>query len=90
MGSTLQVPQIPVAALGARVRNEDNSYGAAYRVKEVTGQGVQEKIIHVGLRTRRFAEIRDGVAIGAQLQTVARSDDKKKDKVNPAAGAPRL
>ncbi len=90
LGKAEQVPQIPVAALGARVRNEDNSSGAAYRVKEVTGKGVQEKIIHVGLRTRRFAEIRDGVAVGAQLQTVARSEDKKKDKANPAAGAPRL
>ncbi|WP_333877202.1 efflux RND transporter periplasmic adaptor subunit [Methylobacter sp.] len=90
LGKAEQVPQIPVAALGARVRHEDNSYGAAYRVKEVTGQGIQEKIIHVGLRTRRFAEIRDGVEVGAQLQTVARSEDKKKDKVNPAAGAPRL
>jgi len=92
LGRAEQVPQIPVAALGARVRNEDNPYGAAYRVKEVTGQGVQEKIIHVGLRTRRFAEIRDGVAVGAQLQTVARTDDKdkKKDKGNPAAGVPRL
>lgn len=90
LGKAEQVPQVPVAALGARLRNEDNPYGAAYRVKEVTGQGVQEKTIHVGLRTRRFAEIRDGVALGAQLQTVARIDDKKKDKGYPAAGVPRL
>ncbi|MGZ5620168.1 MAG: efflux RND transporter periplasmic adaptor subunit [Methylobacter sp.] len=90
LGKAEQVPQIPVAALGARVRTEDNSSGAAYRVKEITGQGVQEKIVHVGLRTRRFAEIRDGVAVGAQLQAMARSEDKKKDKANPGAGAPRL
>ncbi|MFI3157820.1 MAG: efflux RND transporter periplasmic adaptor subunit [Methylococcaceae bacterium] len=90
LGRAEQVPQIPVAALGARLRNEDNSSGDAYRVKEVTGQGVREKTVHVGLRTRRFAEIRDGVAVGAQLQTVARTDDKKKDKGYPAAGVPRL
>jgi macrolide-specific efflux system membrane fusion protein len=74
------------------VRNEDNQNGAAYRVKEVIEQGVQEKTIHVGLRTRRFAQIRDGVAVGARLQTIARAEDKdkKKDKGYPAAGVPRL
>lgn len=90
LGKAEQVALIPVSALGAHVRNEDNANGSAYRVKEVTEQGVQDKIIHVGLRTRRFAEIRDGVAVGAQLQSVARSDDKKKDKGAPAAGVPRL
>lgn len=92
LGKAEQVPQIPVAALGARVRNEDNQNGSAYRVKEVTEQGVQEKIIHVGLRTRRFAEIRDGLAVGAQLQTMARAEDKdkKKNQGYPAAGVPRL
>ncbi len=92
LGKAEQVPQIPVAALGARLRNEDNQNGAAYKVKEVTEQGVQEKTVHVGLRTRRFAEIRDGIAVGAQLQTVVRTEDKnkKKDKGYPAAGVPRL
>ena len=90
LGKAEQVAQIPVSALGAHVRNEDNANGSAYRVKEVTEQGVQDKIVHVGLRTRRFAEIRDGVAVGAQLQSVARSDDRKKDKGAPAAGVPRL
>ncbi|MFA6052352.1 MAG: efflux RND transporter periplasmic adaptor subunit [Methylobacter sp.] len=92
LGKAEQVPQIPVAALGARVRDEDNQNGAAYRVKEVTDEGVQEKTVHVGLRTRRFAEIRDGVAVGAQLLAIARAEDKgkKKDKGYPAAGVPRL
>lgn len=92
LGRVEQVPQVPVAALGARVRSEDNQNGAAYRVKEVTEQGVQEKTVHIGLRTRRFAEIRDGVAVGARLQLVTRTDDKnpKKDRGYPAAGVPRL
>lgn len=90
LGKAEQVALIPVSALGAHVRNEDNANGSAYRVKEVTEQGVQDKIVHVGLRTRRFAEIRDGVAVGAQLQSVARSDDRKKDKGAPAADVPRL
>ncbi len=91
LGRAEQVPQVPVAGLGARQRNEDNQNGAAYRVKEVTEQGVREKTVHVGLRTRRVAEIRDGVAVGAQLQTGQRGgDDKKKDKGYPVAGTPRL
>jgi membrane fusion protein, macrolide-specific efflux system len=92
LGIAEQVPQIPVAALGPRVRDEDNQNGAAYRVKEVTEQGLQEKTVHVGLRTRRFAEIRDGVTVGAQLQTMIRTEDKnnKKDKGYPTAGVPRL
>lgn len=92
LGKAEQVPQIPVAALGARLRNEDNQNGTAYKVKEVTEQGVQEKTVHIGLRTRRFAEIRDGAAVGAKLQTIARTGDKdkKKDKGYPTPGVPRL
>ena len=92
LGKAEQVPQIPVAALGPRVRNEDNQNGEAYQVKEVTEQGVQEKIIHIGLRTRRFAEIRDGLELGAQLQVMARAEDKnnKKDKGYPRTSGPRL
>ncbi|WP_432740598.1 efflux RND transporter periplasmic adaptor subunit [Methylobacter sp. G7] len=92
LGKAEQVPQIPVAALGARLRNEDNQKGAAYRVKEVTEQGVEEKTIHVGLRTRRFAEIRDGLAVGARLQAIARAGDKeqKNDSRSPAARGPHL
>lgn len=92
LGKAEQVPQIPVAALGARLRNEDNQKGAAYRVKEITEQGVEEKIIHIGLRTRRFAEIRDGLAVGARLQTITQAGDKdkKNDSRSPAAGGARL
>jgi macrolide-specific efflux system membrane fusion protein len=92
LGKAEQVPLMPVAALGARMRDEDNQNGSAYRVKEVTEQGVQEKTIHIGLRTRRFVQIRDGVAVGAQLQTLTQAEDKdrKKDRAYPAAGTPRL
>lgn len=92
LGKASQVPLVPIAALGMRVKDKDDQNGAAYKVKEVTDQGVQEKIIHIGLRTRRFAEIRAGLAVGAKLQTVARSDDKEKKKTQgyPSAGVPRL
>jgi macrolide-specific efflux system membrane fusion protein len=92
LGKVEQVPLLPVAALGSRLRDEDNQNGAAYRVKEIIGQHVQEKTVHVGLRNRRFAEIRDGVAVGTKLQTMVRVEDKnaKKDKGYPGAGVPRL
>jgi len=92
LGKAEQVPQIPVAALGPRVRDEDNQNGEAYQVKEVTEQGVQEKIVHVGLRTRRFAEIRDGIALGAQVQVTVRVEDKNNKTATgyPRSSGPRL
>jgi macrolide-specific efflux system membrane fusion protein len=92
LGKAEQVPLLPIAALGVRLDKEDNQSGAAYRVKEITAQGVQERTVHIGLRTRRFAQIRAGLAVGATVQTVARVDDKanKKDKGYPPAGVPRL
>jgi membrane fusion protein, macrolide-specific efflux system len=92
LGMAEQAPLIPIAALGKRLSEEDNQNGAAYRIKAVTEQGVQEKTIHIGLRTRRFAEIRDGLAVGAKLQTVVRINDKanKKDQGYPTSGVPRL
>jgi macrolide-specific efflux system membrane fusion protein len=92
LGKATRVPLVPIAALGMPVHAEDNQTGAAYRVSVLTEQGVQEKIVHIGLRTRRFAEIRDGVAVGAQLQVVGRAENgsKKQDKGYPMAGVPRL
>ncbi len=94
LGSAKQVPLIPAVALGARLPEADNDKGKAYRVREATEEGVQEKIVHIGLRTRRFAEVRDGVEVGAKLLMVSRQEektgDKKKDKGYPGAGVPRL
>ncbi|QPK64219.1 efflux RND transporter periplasmic adaptor subunit [Methylomonas sp. LL1] len=94
LGSAEQVTLIPVAALGARMADADNDKGRAYKVKQVDGDGVTEKIVHVGLLNRRFAEARDGIEAGAELLSAARLDDKtngrKKDKGYPASGTPRL
>ncbi len=92
LGKAQGVPLVPVAALGAPVRHEDNQSGAAYRVKEVTAQGGQEKTVHIGLRTRRFAEIRAGVAVGVKLQALGRMENggKKQNSGYPMTRAPRL
>ncbi len=94
LGKADQVRQLPVSALGVRVRNKDSSLGSAYRVKVVKDSGIEEKIVHIGLRTRRFAEVRDGLDLGTQLQTSARTDEREKRKERGTTGAnqsgPRL
>lgn len=93
LGSAKQVPLMPVSALGARQPEADNDKGRAYRVREVTDDGVQEKTVHVGLRTRRFVELRDGVEVGAKLLMISRQDEKPngaKKGSYPGAGVPRL
>lgn len=88
LGKAERVPLLPISALGKRMRDQDNQNGSAYQVKEITADGVQEKIIHVGLRNRRFAEVRDGLNEGAKLQANARTDEK--DKKNKKPSTPRL
>lgn len=93
LGKAENVPLLPVAALGERVPKEDNAQGVAYRVKEITEMGTEEKIIHTGLKNRRFVEIRDGVSVGSTLQTQAKVDDKNQRKernVAPPTGGARL
>ncbi len=67
LGQARQVPLVPLTALGARVPAEDNADGMAFRVKERIGQTSVEKTIRIGLKTRRVAQIRDGLGAGAKL-----------------------
>ncbi|MDP2903686.1 MAG: efflux RND transporter periplasmic adaptor subunit [Methylovulum sp.] len=92
LGKAGQVPLIPVAALGAPIRHGHDQNGDAYTVNVVTGQGIQEKTVHIGLRNRRFAQVMDGVAEGEKLQAVVKPEgkDKKKDRGYPTQGVPRL
>lgn len=94
LSSASQVPLLPIAALGPRVPEADNEKGRAYRVKQLDGDTVQERIVHVGALNRRLAQVLDGVEVGAKLQPLLkvedRSNGKKKDKGYPTAGVPRL
>ncbi len=85
LGEAKQVPLVPVAALGARIPSEDNANGLAYQVKQQTSQGITEKTIHIGLKTRRFAQIREGLEAGAIL--VVKQPESGKD---PRLKAPPL
>lgn len=92
LGRAERVPLIPVAALGAGVEQDDGGLGRAYRIQQLTGQGVEEKIVHIGLRNRRVAEVLDGVAVGARLLPSQRDarNGAKKDRGYPMSGVPRL
>lgn len=93
LGKAEQVPLLPVNALGQRLRREDQGQGQAYKVKWVTGQGVQEKTVHIGLRTRRFAQVLDGLAVGDRVQANSDNGDKTKNRRKdppPGGGVPRL
>ena len=89
-----QVPLLPIAALGPRLPESDNEKGRAFRVKQMDGDTVQEKVVHIGSMTRRVAQVIDGVEVGAKLQPLLKVEDKnngkKKDKGYPTAGVPRL
>lgn len=94
LGKADQVPLLPVNALGPRQRNQDQGNGHAYQVKVLTEQGPQDKIVQIGLRTRRFVQVLDGLAVGDRVQIAAGKEDKaknrKKDQGYPGAGVPRL
>lgn len=78
LGKAEKVPLIPISALGARTPEADNEKGIAYRVKT---QQNQEKIVHVGLKNRRFAQILDGVSIDEKLQILIQNEKtERKDK----------
>jgi macrolide-specific efflux system membrane fusion protein len=89
-----QVPLLPIAALGPRLPEADNEKGRAYRVKQLVGDNVQDKTVHIGALNRRFAQVLDGVEVGAKLQPLLKVEDKnsgkKKDRGYPTAGVPRL
>jgi macrolide-specific efflux system membrane fusion protein len=90
LGKAENVPLIPVSALGARAIKEDNQNGNAFWVKEITDQGVAEKIVYIGLRTRRFAQINAGLSVNTRLQSSVHTDEKDKQKNKARSANPRL
>ncbi|MGR8930043.1 MAG: efflux RND transporter periplasmic adaptor subunit [Gammaproteobacteria bacterium] len=94
LGKAEQVPLIPAAALGQRQPKSDSDKGQAHKVKVVTNDGIQEKIVHIGLQNRRFAELRDGLPVGSRVVSLLPMNGKANGKKNtssyPMAGAPKL
>jgi membrane fusion protein, macrolide-specific efflux system len=94
LGSAKQAKLLPVAALGPRVPAADNLQGSAYQVKLATDAGSEDKIIHIGLQNRRFAEVRNGLEVDTKVFATLRQNDKgngkKKDTASSAQRVPRL
>lgn len=88
-------PLIPVAALGARVPDEDKDSAQAYRVRVVTQGGIMaEKVVYIGLMDRTQAEVLDGLSIGDQVSASAAllpaGDAEKNSRPRGMRGMPRL
>lgn len=91
LGEAKQVPLIPVTALGARAPEEDNGNGLAYRVTELASDGkTAEKTIHIGLKTRRVAQIRDGLGAGAKLAVTQQGGRNQNKDGYPRPKTPKL
>jgi macrolide-specific efflux system membrane fusion protein len=67
LGSAKNVPVIPVAALGKRLKKKDADGGMAYVVHKVQGGKQAPVIIQVGLSDRTNAEVKSGLAVGDQV-----------------------
>lgn len=92
LGEAKQVPLIPVNALGKRLYDQDNEKGRAYQVKKIEQDNqVREKVIHVGLQSRRFAEIREGLSVGdrVKLTVAAAKKNGGRDSYRPPS-MPRI
>lgn len=86
LGKAENVLLLPVTALGERLPKEDSAQGTAYRIKEITSQNTVEKIVHIGLKNRRFAEVRDGIQVGSQVQLQTKNSEKNSRKERPSIG----
>ncbi|WP_150049257.1 efflux RND transporter periplasmic adaptor subunit [Methylomonas rhizoryzae] len=94
LASVRQATLIPLSALGQRVPEADRQGGKAYRIKRLTAQGAEEKIVHIGLRNRRYAQVLEGVQAGDQLSVWSLPGQKRNGKKTSDAfalpGAARL
>lgn len=61
------VPVIPVAALGRRLKDQDTDKGEAYQIQIQTATGVQDKTVIVSLSDRTQAAIADGLNVGDKV-----------------------
>lgn len=69
LGEAKHVLIVPVSALGKRLPEDDNDQGTAYKVKVLSAAGeAQDQTIHIGLQSRRLAEVRVGLRQGDQVK----------------------
>lgn len=92
-GKADNVTLIPVTALGKPVPDQNSDKGEAYSVKVLSGRMPVEKIVHIGLMDRSFAEVRDGLSAGDRVmlpQAAPASQQQKQGGGMGRMGGPRL
>ena len=67
LGRAENVAVIPSEALGRRMRAADGPEGKAYQVRVLTAAGVQERVVHTGLRARTQVEVTAGLRQGERV-----------------------
>jgi membrane fusion protein, macrolide-specific efflux system len=67
LGRAQDVAVIPSEALGARVPEADDARGKAFQVRVQTQSGVEERVIHTGLRARTGVEVTAGLREGERI-----------------------
>lgn len=84
LGQARHVLIVPVNALGKRLPEQDNEQGRAYHVKVLGSDNkLREKLIHVGLQNRRFAEIRAGLSEGDRVKLALPPNKNNRSQFRP-------
>ncbi|MGN7438946.1 MAG: efflux RND transporter periplasmic adaptor subunit [Alcanivorax sp.] len=81
--SAVDVPLIPIAALGKRVNSENLDAGQAYTVNIEGKSGIEERTVIVGLTDRTQAAVISGVEVGEKIITVSKSSSSEKKRNGP-------
>lgn len=67
VASAKNVPVIPTAALGRRLRDQDDEVGEAFEVQRLVDGRSVPTVVKIGLMTRTQAEIRAGLTVGDKV-----------------------
>lgn len=90
LGRAERVPLLPTNALGKRLPEQDNAQGLAYRVQLLEGEELRDRAVHVGLQTRRFVQVRDGLAVGDRVKAAPPPEKKNSAARGGYPNIPRL
>lgn len=86
LGKAENVLTIPAEALSQRVPEQDSDSGKAYRVRVLTSDGPQDRVIHTGLQTRTQAQVTAGLAEGERILLELSPDAEASNSPRRGAG----
>lgn len=77
LGRSEKAVLVPATALVKRLPAQDNENGLAYMVRVSKNGVLQEQTIHIGILTRSFAEVKDGLSDGDKVAlAIVTTNDK--------------